>query len=86
MGIDFGTTNSSIGRAKDTGEVDLAHYPYMGEMTAAYRSLLYLEQRKERGVNASWSGPEGIEHYLAADLRYTGVSPELAPAAGPKSC
>jgi hypothetical protein len=52
-------------------------------MTAAW-SLLYLEQRKERGVNAleSWSGPEGIEHYLAADLRYTGVS----PAAGPKSC
>jgi hypothetical protein len=48
----------------------------MGEMTAAW-SLLYLEQRKERGVNAleSWSGPEGIEHYLAADLRYTGISP-----------
>jgi hypothetical protein len=43
----------------------------MSEMTAANRSLLYLAQRKERGVNAlkSWSGPEGIEHY-----RYTGVN------------
>lgn len=43
--------------------------PVRGEVTAAYRSLLYLEQIKERGVNAlkSWRGPEGIEHYLSAD-------------------
>jgi hypothetical protein len=69
IGIDFGTTNSSIARATDTGKVELAHFPYMGEVTAAYRSLLYFEQIKERGVNAlkSWSGPEGIEHYLSAD-------------------
>jgi hypothetical chaperone protein len=69
IGIDFGTTNSSIALAKDTGEVELAHFPYLGDLTASYRSLLYLEQRKERGVSAlkSWSGPEGIEHYLAAD-------------------
>jgi hypothetical chaperone protein len=69
IGIDFGTTNSSVARANDTGEVELAHFPYMGEVTASYRSLLYLEQTKERGVNAlkSWSGPEGIEHYLSAD-------------------
>lgn len=69
IGIDFGTTNSSIARVNDQGEVDLAHFPYMGEMTASYRSLLYLEQMKERGVNTlkSWSGPEGIEHYLSAD-------------------
>jgi hypothetical chaperone protein len=69
IGIDFGTTNSSIARANATGEVEVAHFPYVGEVTAAYRSLLYLEQMKERGVNAlkSWSGPEGIEHYLSAD-------------------
>ncbi len=69
IGIDFGTTNSSIARVNDQGEVDLAHFPYMGEMTESYRSLLYLEQMKERGVNMlkSWSGPEGIEHYLSAD-------------------
>jgi molecular chaperone DnaK (HSP70) len=42
IGIDFGTTNSSIARATDTGKVELAHFPYMGEVTAAYRSLLYL--------------------------------------------
>jgi hypothetical chaperone protein len=69
IGIDFGTTNSSVARVNNTGEVALAHFPYMREVTAAYRSLLYLEQMKERGVNAlkSWSGPEGIEHYLSAD-------------------
>jgi hypothetical chaperone protein len=69
IGIDFGTTNSSIALAKDSGEVELAHFPYLDDLTASYRSLLYLEQRKERGVNAlkSWSGPEGIEHYLAAE-------------------
>src|SRR5580704_2400703 len=69
IGIDFGTTNSSIAYANEAGEVALAQFPYMGEVTTSYRSLLYLEQIKERGVNAlkSWSGPEGIEHYLAAD-------------------
>ena len=69
IGIDFGTTNSSIAHVNDAGEVALAQFPYMGELTAAYRSLLYLEQVKERGVNAlkSWSGPAGIEHYLSAD-------------------
>ncbi|HEY2458363.1 MAG TPA: Hsp70 family protein [Candidatus Acidoferrum sp.] len=69
IGIDFGTTNSSIARANPSGQIELAQFPYMGAVTASYRSLLYLEQIKERGVNAlkSWSGPEGIEHYLAAD-------------------
>jgi hypothetical chaperone protein len=69
IGIDFGTTNSSIAHANESGEVVLAHFPYLGEVTASYRSLLYLEQVKERGVNAlkSWSGPEGIARYLSAD-------------------
>src|SRR5580693_2441991 len=69
IGIDFGTTNSSIAYANEAGEVTLAQFPYLGEVTVAYRSLLYLEQVKERGVNAlkSWSGPEGIAHYLSAD-------------------
>ena len=71
IGIDFGTTNSSIACADDAGEVAIARFPYLGEATASYRSLLYLEQMQERGVNAlkSWSGPEGIERYLAADYK-----------------
>ncbi len=71
IGIDFGTTNSSIARANRSGEVSLASFPYMGDMTDAYRSLLYLEQLKERGVRtvSSWTGPEAIERYLAADTK-----------------
>ncbi len=69
IGIDFGTTNSSIAHANDSGEVALAQFPHLSEVTASYRSLLYLEQTKERGVNTlkSWSGPEGIARYLSGD-------------------
>jgi len=69
VGIDFGTTNSSIALARNSAEVELVQFPYLGELTDAYRSLLYLERVKEGSVNTlkSWSGPEGIEHYLSAD-------------------
>ena len=44
IGIDFGTTNSSIACADGSGEVQLATFPYLGALTDAYRSLLYLQQ------------------------------------------
>jgi len=71
IGIDFGTTNSSIAFAGCSDEIQLAKFPYLGAATDAYRSLLYLEQVKEEGVNVlkSWTGPEGIEHYLSADVK-----------------
>jgi len=71
IGIDFGTTNSSIAQADRSGEVQLAQFPYLGGVTDAYRSLLYLQQAKERGVNTlkSWTGPEAIEQYLSADTK-----------------
>ena len=69
FGIDFGTTNSSIARADKQGRVQLVQFPTGGNFTAAYRSLLYLEQTKTktRSQLHSWSGPEGIERYLAAE-------------------
>ncbi len=69
LGIDFGTTNSSIGLADDRGRVALLQFPSAQGLTAAYRSLLYLEQQKmqTRTVLHSWSGPDGIERYLAAE-------------------
>lgn len=69
LGIDFGTTNSSIARADDHGRVTLLRFPSAQGLTAAYRSLLYLEQHKTqtRSMLHSWSGPEGIERYLAAE-------------------
>jgi hypothetical chaperone protein len=71
IGIDFGTTNSSIAHAFHSGDVKLAQFPQMGGITDAYRSLLYLEQERERGakVTRSWTGPEGIERYLAAETK-----------------
>src|SRR5450631_2301136 len=71
IGIDFGTTNSSIACAYGSDEVQLAKFPYLGGLTDAYRSLLYLQQAKEGGVNTlkSWTGPEAIEQYLSADVK-----------------
>jgi hypothetical chaperone protein len=71
IGIDFGTTNSSIACADCSDEVQLATFPYLGGLTDAYRSLLYLQREKEGGANIlkSWTGPEAIEQYLAADVK-----------------
>lgn len=70
VGVDFGTTNSSIAHCKaPSGEVDLARFRLFGEVTESYRSLLYLEETRDHGKRklASWSGPYGIEHYLAGE-------------------
>jgi len=71
IGIDFGTTNSSIACADRSGDVQLARFPYLGSLTDSYRSLLYLQQTKVGGANTlkSWTGPEGIEQYLSADVK-----------------
>lgn len=70
VGIDFGTTNSAVARVTPSG-VQLATFPFDGAMVDAYRSLLYLEQMKERGRSTvkSFTGPEGIEQYLAAETK-----------------
>jgi hypothetical protein len=53
------------------GTVKLAHFPFLGQLTDAYRSLLYFEQHAGKaGAPPStfcWTGPAGIEHYLNAD-------------------
>jgi hypothetical chaperone protein len=71
IGVDFGTTNSSIAYAEGADEVRLAKFAYLGDLTEAYRSLLYLEQLKENGANKlkSWTGPEGIERYISAESK-----------------
>jgi len=65
VGIDFGTTNSSVARVGGSGEVEMAVFAAGEE----YRSLLYLELIDEgaRKTVKSWTGPEGIERYLEAD-------------------
>lgn len=71
IGIDFGTTNSSIARALPHGEIQLARFPFDQSFTESYRSLLYLEQHRALGrttVHCS-TGPAAIENYLAAAER-----------------
>ena len=70
VGIDFGTTNSSIARViSGSSKVELARFSFLGAETESYRSLLYLENIRQTGKNrlVSWTGPEGIEHYLARE-------------------
>ena len=69
LGLDFGTTNSSIALVSASGEVEVAQFPAAAGLTESFRSLLYLERHREAGRTTikSWSGPEGIEHYLHSD-------------------
>jgi hypothetical chaperone protein len=70
IGIDFGTTNSSVARATKSG-VEVVQFSFSGGTTEAFRSLLYLEQVTEGTAKLvkGWSGPEGIERYLASEDR-----------------
>ncbi len=60
IGIDFGTTNSSVARAHG-GRVQLVHF---SNDSPSSRSLLYLEKART-GILSS-TGPEAIARYLAA--------------------
>ena len=68
VGIDFGTTNSSIAIAKGDSQTELIAFPTPGGgTTASYRSVLYMDQQKEGGKSRihSHTGPAAIAQYLA---------------------
>src|SRR5271154_5929606 len=69
LGIDFGTTNSSIALARADGGVELVSFPTATVATESFRSVLYLEQRKQAGRTQikGFTGPAAIEHYLEAE-------------------
>src|ERR1700721_590905 len=69
LGIDFGTTNSSIALARANGAVELVSFPTMSGVTESFRSVLYLEQRKQAGRSQikGFTGPAAIEQYLQAE-------------------
>ena len=68
IGIDFGTTNSSV--AIHTGEAapHLVRFPTATAFTESFRSVLYLEQHRHAGRSQlkSFTGPQAIERYLEA--------------------
>jgi hypothetical chaperone protein len=70
IGIDFGTTNSSIALATGEGEVALVSFANGRAQTNSFRSVLYLEQLKSPGGVKrvhSLTGPAAILHYLEAE-------------------
>jgi hypothetical chaperone protein len=69
IGIDFGTTNSSIALARADDEVELVSFPMAAGTTESFRSVLYLEQLKHAGRNQikGFTGPTAIEQYLQAE-------------------
>ena len=70
VGIDFGTTNSSVALVAGGAEPRLASFLFRGEPTESYRSVLYFEQVKSaNGVKRTngLTGPSAIEHYLGAE-------------------
>lgn len=71
VGIDFGTTNSSVAFAHPGDRVDLLTFPTPAGLTESFRSVLYLEQHKRTGRNdiKSFTGPAAIQHYLEAETR-----------------
>jgi hypothetical chaperone protein len=70
LGIDFGTTNSSMALATGDSQVQLSSFPTSGADTLSFRSVLYVEQvKKARGAQRiqSRTGPAAIERYLEAE-------------------
>ena len=70
IGIDFGTTNSSIALAR-SGQIELVRFPRRGGETESFRSVLYLERIRQAGHLriGNWTGPAAIEHYLDAEKK-----------------
>ncbi len=69
VGIDFGTTNSSLAVADGTGPATLARFAREAAPdTDVFRSLLYFEREPDRGGRVrEWAGPRAIERWLGAE-------------------
>ncbi len=68
LGVDFGTTNSSIALADGNSPPELVRFARGdGSETATFRSILYFEREHGRRAMLELAGPEAIDRYFDAD-------------------
>src|SRR5579863_3147345 len=70
IGLDFGTTNSSVALVDGDSRVQLASFPWGGADVSSFRSVLYFEQLKSSGGAThlhALTGPAAIERYIQAE-------------------
>lgn len=70
VGLDFGTTNSSVALLNRNSGIELASFPSLAGPVESFRSVLYLEQVKTGSgprKSHALTGPAAIEHYLQAE-------------------
>ncbi len=70
VGIDFGTTNSSVALVTGDAQIELASFLSGGAETSSFRSVLYFEQLKSTGGpkrTHALTGPAAITRYLEAE-------------------
>lgn len=69
IGLDFGTTNSTIAIATSEKDIRVAQFELDGKFTETFRSVLYFYHPHDldSGRNQVVAGPEAITKYLAAD-------------------
>lgn len=67
VGIDFGTTNSSVAVATSRDHVRLACFPGAGTMQEVFRSALFFYEHHDGGRRRTetYTGNEAIDHYLS---------------------
>lgn len=69
IGIDFGTTNSAVAVADDSGHVITARYLSGNTESETFRSILFFAH-PPKGMSremSAYAGPEAIERYLHAE-------------------
>jgi hypothetical chaperone protein len=69
IGIDFGTTNSTVAVADKSGQVTTAHYRFGDAEFETFRSILFFAppQKGMRRDLSAYAGPEAIDRYLHAE-------------------
>jgi hypothetical chaperone protein len=69
IGLDFGTTNSSIAMVAANGRARLARFPAAEGPSEIFRSILYFEQDEQDGRLRVRAGPEAIAAWLASEAK-----------------